>query len=831
MKKIIDAFFIGLILVILTVSTMAATPTEAEKYDAKCWIGAKLAGETGLPGPDAFIEVVANNDPVFADARQGKPLCIGGKQYNKGLYCHANSRLMITLPEPARSFTAQVGIDSNDNTKSGRGSVRFQVKAGDRELWQSPLLIEGLAPVKVDIPLDGAKTFELLIDDGGDDISHDQADWAEARVTLESGRTLYLSDLPIIEPNPTVWSTEPFISFDYDGKNSREFLSTWQFNRSQEIQDDTKTAYTLSWTDPKTQLEAVVKAVEYNDYPTVEWTLYFTNHSSSETPIISNIKVIDTAFRKLGSKEFTLNYNRGDECTAESFEPFQEELKPGTTKHIANTGGRPTQTAFPYYNLECGDAQGLIFVVSWAGQWSCDFVRDSGDGVTLQAGQELTHFKLLPGETVRQPMIVLQFWRGNTTNAQNVWRSWMLDHNVPRDAQGELPPQTLHVACSSHWYNEMINADTKSQIFFIDQYLAKKMKLDYWWMDAGWYIVKNTNNWPETGTWEIDENRFPGGFAPISDHAHSKEVKIIVWFEPERVAPGTWLADERTGWVLGGKNGGLLNLGNPEVCQWLIDHVDEILTKNKIDLYRQDFNMDPLDYWRHLDAPDRQGIAEIRHVEAYFRYWDALQSRHPGMLIDSCASGGRRNDLETLRRAVPLLRSDYIMEPVGNQAHSWALAAWFPFSGTGTSRTDTYDIHSTLCPSFNSCWDMRNEQLDFDRLKTIIDQWREYGKYYFGDFYPLTSHSLDPEKWIAWQFNEPKLDGGFFQVFRRDQSPYQSASFRLKGLCEESDYLVWNVDTPEKQSVLSGKELMEKGFPVIMNVRPDSAVFVYRESK
>ena len=54
------------------------------------------------------------------------------------------------------------------------------------------------------------------------------------------------------------------------------------------------------------------------------------------------------------------------------------------------------------------------------------------------------------------------------------------------------------------------------------------------------------------------------------------------------------------------------------------------------------------------------------------------------MLIDSCASGGRRNDLETLRRAVPLLRSDYIMEPVGNQCHTYGIAFWYPYYGTGT---------------------------------------------------------------------------------------------------------------------------------------------------
>ena len=60
--------------------------------------------------------------------------------------------------------------------------------------------------------------------------------------------------------------------------------------------------------------------------------------------------------------------------------------------------------------------------------------------------------------------------------------------------------------------------------------------------------------------------------------------------------------------------------------------------------------IESLPFWRANDAPDRQGITEIRHVEGYLAFWDALRARHPGMLIDSCASGGRRDALETIRR-------------------------------------------------------------------------------------------------------------------------------------------------------------------------------------
>ena len=58
----------------------------------------------------------------------------------------------------------------------------------------------------------------------------------------------------------------------------------------------------------------------------------------------------------------------------------------------------------------------------------------------------------------------------------------------------------------------------------------------------------------------------------------------------------------------------------------------------------------------------------------------------PACSIDSCASGGRRNDLETLRRAVPLLRSDYQFgheATMPNQGHTYGISSWIPYYGSG----------------------------------------------------------------------------------------------------------------------------------------------------
>ena len=203
----------------------------------------------------------------------------------------------------------------------------------------------------------------------------------------------------------------------------------------------------------------------------------------------------------------------------------------------------------------------------------------------------------------------------------------------------------MHLAgCSSHFFGEMVTADEACQFQFIDRYVEERIPLDYWWMDAGWYF--NASGWPNTGTWEVDSNRFPRGLRSITDHAHEKGISSIVWFEPERVTPGTWLYDTHPEWLLGADGGQkLLNLGNPEARQWLVDHVDRLLTDQGIDLYRQDFNMDPLD----------TGATRIRPIVRELPKYVTLKGILPSgtnyapparLRIDTCASGGRRNDLE-----------------------------------------------------------------------------------------------------------------------------------------------------------------------------------------
>ena len=293
-------------------------------------------------------------------------------------------------------------------------------------------------------------------------------------------------------------TSDPAFSFKYGDRSSVDFLKECEIEDSSEELDEHLSRRTITYTDPQTGLELRCVVIEYNDFPVVEWTLYFKNTGSSDTPILSDIRALDIALdfaAEENADDIVLHHFAGGFAEASAYQPFQTVMGPGTSKRFSGAGGRPTNSDMSYFNIEGGKDEGVILVVGWPGQWSADFGCSSDGTLHVTAGQELTHFTLRPQEEVRTPLMALLFWKGrNWIDSQNVWRRWMMKHSMPKP-YGKLPePRVL--GSSYRVYGEMVNATEENQIMFIDRYIEENIKLEYWWMDAGWYPCDG--GW---GTW------------------------------------------------------------------------------------------------------------------------------------------------------------------------------------------------------------------------------------------------------------------------------------------------------------------------------------------
>src|ERR1019366_5063476 len=275
----------------------------------------------------------------------------------------------------------------------------------------------------------------------------------------------------------------------------------------------------------------------------------------------------------------------------------------------------------------------------------------------------------------------------------------------------------------------------------------------------------------------------------------------------------------------------LLNLGNPEARLWVTDMISRAIDQDGIDIFRHDFNMDPLTFWRKADAPDRQGISEIRYVEGLYAFWDDLLPRHPNLMIDNCSSGGRRIDLETSSRSVPLWRSDLFGDTVGEQALGLGLNLWVPLSSGGlfihsTDPPDLYQARSTMSSGIILLWDVRKPDLDLALARKIASEAKAISKYYYGDVYPFTPITADEKDWLSYQCDRPDLGEGMVMAFRRKLAVADSLTVKLQGLKPAKTYEVEDVDSGKKQLITDRKSVV--GLRLALANPQSSTLLIYR---
>ncbi|MGD0094119.1 MAG: alpha-galactosidase, partial [Planctomycetota bacterium] len=342
---------------------------------------------------------------------------------------------------------------------------------------------------------------------------------------------------------------------------------------------------------------------------------------------------------------------------------------------------------------------------------------------------------------------------------------------------------------------------------------ARELGCDTHWFDAGWF----EGNFPNgVGNWFPKPKEFPRGLAPVGQACEELGLKFLVWYEPERVGNGTQIAREHPEFVLPAKKspgqGGLFNLGDPNARRWMTDLLIKQIADFHIHTYRNDFNMDPLPFWRGNDPPDRQGITEIRYVEGLYEMWDEMRAKYPRMYLDDCASGGRRIDLEMLLRAVVQTRSDTACMPgraEWDQSQTYGLSMYLPLHATIGWDTATYDCRSIGAAGFCAEWDVLDKAFPMEQARACIAEIKENRTYWTGDYYPLTPWSMSHDLWIAWQLHRPDLDAGIVLAFRRKDSPYAALQAPLRGVNAERTYSVSFIDDRHQgvRKTMTGREL------------------------
>ncbi len=111
---------------------------------------------------------------------EGKPLRIAGRKFDRGVGTHAESTLWIHVEGRAQRFLTHIGVD--DGAGSGAGSVNFKIVTDEGTIYQSGMMKAGTPARKIDVDIRGTGVLILIVEDGGDGMNRDHANWADAQI-------------------------------------------------------------------------------------------------------------------------------------------------------------------------------------------------------------------------------------------------------------------------------------------------------------------------------------------------------------------------------------------------------------------------------------------------------------------------------------------------------------------------------------------------------------------------------------------------------------------------------------------------------------------------
>lgn len=607
---------------------------------------------------------------------------------------------------------------------------------------------------------------------------------------------------------------KPAYDFTVGGRKLRNNLKDWTVSIGPESEEGAvyrggRTSY-VTLTHRKSSLEAVVEATIYEDYATCEWTVYIENKGTENSPVIKNFYAADC---RIDTGVSDIYFSKGSEPSAEDFELMKSALCSTAMKYNAN-GGR-SESWLPFFNV-CGKKCGVVVTNGWTGQWYSSF-RQTVKGVEIKEKQEFFKGYLTPGEKVRSPLVSVTFYNsGNPLKGFNALRNW--ERNCVYTESAKCITCTVLAG----------EFDMSTDKQFIDRINAYDdstcEKTDYLWKDAGWYKM-NTDWYDSVGNWTPDPERFPDGYGTVSEAAEARGMKSLLWYEPERCCKDTDVYNEckkHNGWLIECSDEvNMVNLAMDGACEYLGNLIANSLKENKIGLYRQDFNFEPLALWQDADKTlwgGRTGFEENHYVSNLYRFLDTLLLVNPGLVIDNCASGGKRLDIEMSRRSIPLWRTDFncsdseghVREDAleGTQSISYGISFWLPLTGTGLAGDGEYLRRTLITPC--------TQRVGYEEIRAYMDK----------NYYPLTYGARDLSCFHAMQYGTG--DEGTALIYKREKVTDNVYRLILNGLSPDKSYTVSDCDGINASVTGTGSELMSEGIPIIINETPKAVIIEYR---
>ena len=340
--------------------------------------------------------------------------------------------------------------------------------------------------------------------------------------------------------------------------------------------------------------------------------------------------------------------------------------------------------------------------------------------------------------------------------------------------------------------------------------LAKKaadLGIELFVLDDGWFKNRVCDK-NALGDWVEDENKFPNGIEHLVKEINKMGMQVGIWFEPEMVSPNSDLYRKHSDWIIRSQNYEpilsrcqyVLDLSNPEVCDYVIESLSKVLSKTNVTYVKWDMNRHITDLGSYYLEKDRQRELSHRYMLGLYHILDELNKRFPNVLFEGCSSGGGRFDAGMLYYMPQTWTSDNT-DAVCRMKIQYGTSLLFPPITMGAhvsavpnhqvGRVTPLQTRFIVAMSGNLGYEMDLAQISDEEKEAIKEQIAFYKSIreviQKGSFYRLKNPQNGNE--AAWNFVSEDKKTVIYCYFKILAEPLRvNTPVRLKGLDENGIY-------------------------------------------